>query len=451
MGIRESRLFRASDVDTENFIDYGQHSGNFLSLLALVGNHDDVIARKIRSGPGNAKYTHHSVQNALLEIMADEVKSSIFKEIREAEYFSLLADETKDLSKKEQLSTAVRYLHDDAIHEEFLYIQELESLDAEGLTSSILNALEGKINFKKCIGQAYDGASVVSGKHAGVNAFIKERVAPLANYIHCFNHRLNLVLLDECKSIPYARDILSILQKLYVFSSCSNIHIKWIKMQKEHGVKVMELKQISNTRWACQATMLEAVCTRFVLLHKLRHDVSTNDTNSDRVVEARGLLYQFSPSFVRVLFTLRHIFQHIKSASDYLQSSKLNYSEALELLESLQEKLVEYRTDIEVEKNWKMSEEICIELGLSKAEDTDGSERRSQRTTRNSSQLRNFIVEAPIQRDNLENKEEFKRYFSLCLLGCIFFNLLFLYIHLNRKTSLYVLSLSFTGGDLLAN
>ncbi|GBM99085.1 hypothetical protein AVEN_243891-1 [Araneus ventricosus] len=87
IGVRESgSLFRASAIDIESeSIDYRPHSGNFLSLLALVGNHAEVIARRIRHGPGNAKYTHHSVQNALLDIMADEVKNKIFEEMQAAE------------------------------------------------------------------------------------------------------------------------------------------------------------------------------------------------------------------------------------------------------------------------------------------------------------------------------------------------------------------------------
>ncbi|GBO09046.1 hypothetical protein AVEN_267118-1, partial [Araneus ventricosus] len=265
--------------------------------------------------------------------MADEVKNKIFEEMQAAEYFAILADETKDLSKKEQLSIAVRYLYDGNIHEEFLCIEELETLDAEGLSSKIINVMKDRVNFQNCIGQAYDGASVVSGKHAGVNAIIKDRVAPLANYIHCFNHRLNLVLVDVATPIQCVRDCLSLLQKLYVFASCSNIHTKWIKMQTDRGLIVMELKQISNTRWACQASMLRTVCKRFMLLYELLSDVIENDSNSDRVIEARGLLYQFSPDFIKTLFALRHIFEFTKNTSDLLQSPELDYSDALELLE----------------------------------------------------------------------------------------------------------------------
>jgi hypothetical protein len=81
MGIRESRLFRTSpiDKDNESVIDYGPHSGNFLYLLALVGKHMmRLLLEKLEIDP-NAKYTHHTVQNALLDIMAEKVKNCIFQ------------------------------------------------------------------------------------------------------------------------------------------------------------------------------------------------------------------------------------------------------------------------------------------------------------------------------------------------------------------------------------
>ena len=67
---------------------------------------------------------------------------------------------------------------------------------------------------------------------------------------------------------------------------------KMDKMQKEHVVKVMELKQISNTHRACQATVVETFCSRFGFLNYLPNDISKNEANSDRVVEALGLLCQ---------------------------------------------------------------------------------------------------------------------------------------------------------------
>ena len=58
------------------------------------------------------------------------------------------------------------------VHESFLEFQEAERLDAAGLTEKIIDCLERHgLNYKEnLIGQGYDGAAVMSGKHSGVQA-----------------------------------------------------------------------------------------------------------------------------------------------------------------------------------------------------------------------------------------------------------------------------------------
>ena len=77
---------------------------------------DPIIAEKICVGPKNAKYTNHSIQNAILDIMKEMVLEQIKEELHEAKLFTVLADESKDVSKKEQVVIAVRYCHQNAIH-----------------------------------------------------------------------------------------------------------------------------------------------------------------------------------------------------------------------------------------------------------------------------------------------------------------------------------------------
>ena len=97
------RSFRVDDINEEN-LDFGPSCGNFLAILPLIAKHDPVVAERIRSGPMNAKYTHHTVQNAFLDIMKDMILEQIKQELHEAEYFTLLADEFihsfKDTSKR---------------------------------------------------------------------------------------------------------------------------------------------------------------------------------------------------------------------------------------------------------------------------------------------------------------------------------------------------------------
>lgn len=51
-------------------------------------------------GHGNAKYTSHQIQNEILEGLADMVRKQIITEVKESEVFSILADETRDLQKR---------------------------------------------------------------------------------------------------------------------------------------------------------------------------------------------------------------------------------------------------------------------------------------------------------------------------------------------------------------
>ena len=55
--------------------------GNFLEMLELVASHDDIVKKRIEEGPQNAKYTHHSIQDVLVRIMADVILSEITKEV----------------------------------------------------------------------------------------------------------------------------------------------------------------------------------------------------------------------------------------------------------------------------------------------------------------------------------------------------------------------------------
>lgn len=74
--------------------------GNFIETLTVIANHDALISEKMRE-KGNAKYTSGTIQNEILECLANMVRDDIVKEVKESEVFSVIADESKDLQKKE--------------------------------------------------------------------------------------------------------------------------------------------------------------------------------------------------------------------------------------------------------------------------------------------------------------------------------------------------------------
>lgn len=197
---------------SENIAQWGHREsadsdkrGIFLEMLNMVGNHDPVVKKKLEHQAKNALYTSKTIQNEILSCLAEMLAEGIMQEVKESAQFSVIVDETKDVNKSEQISFVVRYYYNGAIHESFLGFQEADRLDAAGLTSKIIDCLEkhGLDYRQNLVGQGYDGASVMSGSHSGVQARIKE-VAKDAFYVHCSAHCLNLVIVDTVQCVPDA-------------------------------------------------------------------------------------------------------------------------------------------------------------------------------------------------------------------------------------------------------
>lgn len=271
--------------------------GNFKEILALVAKHDPVIEQKLAYGPKNAMYTSPTIQNTLLKIMGDLIRNKICDSVRKAGFYSILADETKDLRKKEQLSIAVRYVDVDSnsakITERFLTYDEASSLNAESLSKYILDTLNlYSLDVSMMVSQGYDGASVMSGVCSGVQQRIKE-IAPQALYVHCRAHCLNLVLVDCMKNNSHASQFFSLVQSLYVFLSSSKAHAIFIEKQAElhEGKQTRQLQRLSDTRWACRYLALDAIVSTFdSVLATLESIAEGND--KPKAIEATGILYQ---------------------------------------------------------------------------------------------------------------------------------------------------------------
>ena len=118
-------------------------------------------------------------------------------DIRAAKYFSLFADEATDVSHHEQMCIAVRWVDSSyTIHEVALGLVQLPDTKALTLFGVIKDCLlRCSLPITTCIGQAYDGASNMSGVRNGVQALMKKEVDSCL-YVHCFAHSLNLCIQD---------------------------------------------------------------------------------------------------------------------------------------------------------------------------------------------------------------------------------------------------------------
>ena len=82
------------------------------------------------------------MQNDIISACNSVVQRSIITEVNKARCFSLLADETTDVSRKEQLTVCLRYVRPDfTIRERFLCFAEAPNLTGMGLSVQLLSIL----------------------------------------------------------------------------------------------------------------------------------------------------------------------------------------------------------------------------------------------------------------------------------------------------------------------
>ena len=195
--------------------------GNYKSLLTkVISRHSSVVKSRLDDKRAPT-WLYPAFQNEIIHFLANEVRQYIKDECADAKYFTVMADETKDCSRKEQLSIVFRYIRKSIVLERFTGYTHATDLSAPALAEYIVTRIKAfGLNLDNCISQCYDGASVMSGCNAGVQAVIQAQF-PQAVYVHCYAHRLNLVLVDVVKRLPVASNFFALMEAVYVFLSSS--------------------------------------------------------------------------------------------------------------------------------------------------------------------------------------------------------------------------------------
>jgi len=168
-------------------------------------------------------------------------------------------DCTPDISKQEQASVIIRYVHTDdkknaTINESFVGLTVVKDRTVKGLTETLTGVLDNLglelANFR---GKSYDYGSNIMGIQNGVQALVQEKF-PEALFIPCFSHSLNLLLCDAASSNRMCLTFFGPLQRLYTMFSAS---VKRWDILKEFVD--ITLKPLSDSRWEAKIDSVKAV------------------------------------------------------------------------------------------------------------------------------------------------------------------------------------------------
>lgn len=300
------------------------------------------------------------------------------------------------------MSIIVRYVYNSEIKEIFLGFIHCEKLDAQSLFATIKKTLlKNGLLMENCVGQAYDGASVMSGHLKGVQALFKKEV-PSAVYVHCYNHVLNLAVVDCCRGIPEFSQFFNMAEQLYVFISHSSIHTQFINVQKRiyPGKQPKELKRLQQTRWSIQYRMCSVLEDTFESLYVTLHLVSSG--NTERGLEAKGMLHSLTKTFITYIICFKDILSIISSLSDYLQSKDMDYAHANILVEEVLQQLQLMRDQSSYwDAIWKRVEKLWTVTG-------DTSEVVPKRKKQLPARFKMFFTEAVVENELDTSKQGLK-------------------------------------------
>ena len=153
-----------------------------------MANHNESINEVLQKAPKNCKFIHHEIQKDIVNAVSHETSKAIIKDL-DNRFFSILVDELRDISVKEQMALVFHYVNKKRIIIEwFLGIVHVASTTALSLKYAIECLLcEHNLSLSKLRGQSYDGANNMQGDINGLKTLIlKEN--KLAFYVHCFAH-----------------------------------------------------------------------------------------------------------------------------------------------------------------------------------------------------------------------------------------------------------------------
>ncbi|XP_021776377.1 zinc finger MYM-type protein 1-like [Chenopodium quinoa] len=337
-----SLAFRGHDESDES-----HNRGNFIELLKWLGEEvKEVGDHTLENAPGNCQMTSPPIQKDIINCCAKETTKCIIEELGD-DYFSILADESSDVSQKEKLALVLRFVDRNSgkVMERFLGIVHVGDTTALSLKDAIMSLLvEYSLSPSMIRGKGYDGASNMKGEINGLKTLIMNDT-PRAYYIHCFAHQLQLSLVVVTKRNDSCGWLFEILANLLnvVGVSCKrremirNSQAQEVAQALEVGEilsgsglnQELGLKRPKDTCWGSHYKCLVNVIRLFSIIVKVLVHIGKHGASEDKF-KAQIVLGQLeSFDFIFVAYLMLTIFSYTNDLCIALQRKEQDIVNAM--------------------------------------------------------------------------------------------------------------------------
>ena len=352
---KQEVAFRGHDESSSSL-----NKGNYRELLALIGKFDSVFERRLhgrleafeRGHVGSFTGVSADIQNDLIECIDSVIQDQIDTEIQNCTFLSIQLDETTDVSTKEQLSAIIRLDKKGEIVERFLKFSDVSTDRTAPAITLIVNKILSKYGEslkEKLIMQTYDGATVMSGHIAGVQALVRQEY-PFAFFFHCAAHRLNLVLCQSASSISSVKVFFA---NVGAFSTFTSVSSKRKELYRSHDI---EIPRPSETRWYYRSRTICVISGKYEALVDVLEGIVQNSQRWDdaTLTQASGLLQYLNSFLLCFLVTLfNKILGQSSILYDVLQNRTTDFSYGVGKIENFAAFLNHERTHEAFDENFE--------------------------------------------------------------------------------------------------
>ncbi|XP_046391429.1 zinc finger MYM-type protein 1-like [Ischnura elegans] len=272
-------------------------------------------------------------------------KLHILEEIRSADFVSVIADETTDVSAKAQMVVVFRSVLKSGLPiERFWTFLNPKHHDAETLFACIKRVLvevlgEAK---NKLISQSYDGTNVMSGQFNGVQTRVKAEY-PNAHFVHCYAHQLNLVMVQATSQNKEVRVFFANLQEVCTFFSQSSQRADILD-----EIVGKRLPSGSSTRWNYNSRSVLVVHQNIQELIECFEKIEETSKMTSTLNKAQGLKLKLQqPEFKYWLEFFSKVMPHVDILYSSLQKKNINPVWAKEAISSFKREIQKVRESVE--------------------------------------------------------------------------------------------------------